>query len=299
MREAEALEALAALSQETRLRLFRLLLRVGDHGMPAGEIGDALGVSSSNLSFHLARLEAAGLIVSRRDARSILYVAARGHVARLVEFLVDDWSDAPGEATPLPVVAPAAGAGEPLRVLLLCSGNSARSIMAEAILRRDGAGRFEAFSAGSAPRAAVDPLALEILAEHGYPTQGLAPKDWRIFAGPDAPRVDIALTICDATLGEPCPHWQGDPVSAHWGVADPAAITRSVSARREAFERAFRVLRRRIEAFVALPFDRLDRFAAAEKLAEIGAMEGASLKAIAPAGRAFGRSRGSRGDGRR
>ncbi|MCG6121687.1 MAG: metalloregulator ArsR/SmtB family transcription factor [Microvirga sp.] len=292
MKEAEALDAFAALSQQTRLRLFRLLLRVGDQGMPAGEIGEALGVSSSNLSFHLARLEAAGLVVSRRDSRSILYAAARPNVARLVDFLVDDWRPGLGEAAPEPAVVRPVRVGEPLRVLLLCSGNSARSIMAEAILRRDGAGRFEAFSAGSAPRAAVDPLALEILAAHGYPVDGLAPKDWRLFAAPEAPRVDFALTICDATLGEPCPHWQGAPVSAHWGVADPAAVTRSVATRREAFERAFRLLRRRIEAFLALPFDTLDRITAAERLAEIGAMEGASLLAIAPTGRAFGRSAG-------
>lgn len=293
MIESQALDAFAALSQETRLRLFRLLLRVGDHGMPAGEIGEALGVSSSNLSFHLARLEAAGLIVSRRDSRSILYAAARENVARLVDFLVDDW--APGLPEPSAAPSPALPAGgEARRVLLLCSGNSARSIMAEAILRRDGAGRFEAFSAGSSPRAAVDPLALGILTANGYPTDGLAPKDWRAFAAPDAPRVDIALTICDATLGEPCPHWQGDPVSAHWGVADPAAVTRSLAARREAFERAFRLLRRRIEAFLALPFDGLDRLALAERLAEIGAMEGASLKAIAPTRSAPRRSTGAR-----
>ncbi len=280
MTEDEVLDAFAALSQETRLRIFRLLLRSGSRGLAAGVIGEAVGASSSNLSFHLTHLEHAGLIASRREARSIIYSANFARASLLGDFLRDDCGSA---ATPL-VPAPAA-VSEPGRirnVLFLCSGNSARSIMAEAILRKDGGGRFHVFSAGSRPRAAVDPLALEVLSAHGYPTAELSPKDWLAFSAADAPVTDIALTICDVTAGEPCPHWPGDPVSAHWGISDPAGVETSPAERRAAFIKAFRLLQRRIAAFLALSLDRLDAIGLLEALSAIGTMEGASIKAIVP-----------------
>jgi ArsR family transcriptional regulator, arsenate/arsenite/antimonite-responsive transcriptional repressor / arsenate reductase (thioredoxin) len=280
MTEREVLDAFAALSQETRLRIFRLLLRSGSQGLPAGAIGEAVAASSSNLSFHLTHLERAGLIASRREARSIIYSANAARASRLGDFLREDF----GSETAISVLAPA-HPGEQSRsrnVLFLCSGNSARSIMAEAILRKDGGGRFTVFSAGSRPRAAVDPMALEVLTAHGYPTMDLAPKDWLVFSEPGAPPIDIALTICDVTAGEPCPHWPGNPVSAHWGISDPASVDTSQSERRAAFIRAFRLLQKRIAAFLALPFDQLDAIGLSERLSAIGTMEGASIKAILP-----------------
>lgn len=281
MNEREVLDAFAALSQETRLRIFRLLLRSGSEGLAAGAIGEAVQASSSNLSFHLSHLERAGLVTSRREARSIIYSANFGNAARLSEFLRDD-SVAEPDARVAGALIQTSGNGSPRNVLFLCSGNSARSIMAEAILRRDGGDRFGVFSAGSRPREAVDPLALEVLAAHGYPTTDLRPKDWLSFSKPGAPAIDIALTICDVTAGEPCPHWPGDPVSAHWGIVDPAAVETSPSERRAAFIRGFRLLQRRIAAFLELPLDRLDAIALSQELSAIGTMEGASIRAIVP-----------------
>lgn len=138
-------------------------------------------------------------------------------------------------------------------VLFLCTGNTARSILAESILRKDGAGRFNAFSAGSQPKGAVNPFALKTLAAHGYPTEGLRSKSWAEFAGPDAPQMDFVFTVCDNAAGEACPVWPGRPATGHWGVEDPAAVEGSDSEKERAFNLAFRILRDRISEFLALP----------------------------------------------
>ncbi len=129
-----------------------------------------------------------------------------------------------------------------LNVLFLCTGNSARSIMAEAILRKDGAGRFRAYSAGSMPKGAVNPFALKVLESFGYPTDHLASKSWEVFATPDAPKMDFVLTVCDNAAGETCPLWPGQPISAHWGIEDPAAVEGSDIAKERAFVTAFTYL---------------------------------------------------------
>ena len=139
-----------------------------------------------------------------------------------------------------------------LNVLFLCTGNSARSIIAEAMLNDPSIGRggFRAFSAGSHPRGAVHPLALEVLAQHQMSTRDLRNKSWEEFAGPDAPRMDFIFTVCDSAAREPCPLWPGHPVTAHWSVPDPAAVTGSDAMRRSAFLDAFLMLRRHLETFV-------------------------------------------------
>ncbi len=146
---------------------------------------------------------------------------------------------------------------EPLNVLFLCTGNSARSIMAEALLNHAAAGRFRAFSAGSHPKGHVDPLALAVLAEQRIPTDGLRSKSWQEFAAPGAPRLAFVVTVCDRAAAETCPLWPGDPVSAHWGVPDPAAATGSDARRRRAFREALVVLARRVDRFAGLPLDTL------------------------------------------
>ena len=157
-------------------------------------------------------------------------------------------------------------------VLFLCTGNSARSIMAEALLNTLGEGRFRAFSAGSRPGGKVQREAAELAQSLGYPAERLRSKNWDEFAAAGAPEMDMVITVCDNAAGESCPVWPGHPAVAHWGVPDPVAVAveDSEDRRRRAFVSAFATLRRRVELLVALPLDKLDRFAAQGKLREIG-----------------------------
>ena len=155
-------------------------------------------------------------------------------------------------------------------VLFLCTGNSARSILAEVQLNKLGRGRFRGYSAGSFPNGKVNPFAIEFLANNGFPTEGLRSKSWDEFAVPGAPVMDYVLTVCDQAAGEQCPFWPGQPVSAHWGVPDPAAVEGSDDHKRLAFRDAASVLRKRIELFTALPTASLDRMSLKSQLDRIG-----------------------------
>ncbi|MGJ4947721.1 arsenate reductase ArsC [Bradyrhizobium sp. HKCCYLS20291] len=161
-------------------------------------------------------------------------------------------------------------------VLFLCTGNSARSVLAESILRKDGAGRFRAFSAGSTPKGVVHPLAIELLRRMDYPTEDLRSKSWSEFAAAGAPVMDFVFTVCDNAAGEACPIWPGQPTTAHWGIEDPAAAEGTELERLAAFTTAFRYLKNRIGAFINLPLDRIDRLSLGTRLREIGAGEGAT-----------------------
>jgi protein-tyrosine-phosphatase len=155
-------------------------------------------------------------------------------------------------------------------VLFLCTGNSARSILAEALMNHWGGGRFRGYSAGSHPTGAVHPQALVLLREHHLPVAGLRSKSWQEFARADAPVMDFVFTVCDQAAGEVCPIWPGDPITAHWGIPDPAAVEGSEAARMAAFRDAYNRLDARIKLFVALPLDKLDRMAAKREAARIG-----------------------------
>ena len=155
-------------------------------------------------------------------------------------------------------------------VLFLCTGNSARSILAESLMTHWGAGRFSGFSAGSFPKGAVHPMALDLLRAVDLPTAGLRSKSWHEFAASGAPAMDFVFTVCDQAAGEVCPLWPGNPVTAHWGVPDPAAVEGSEAERRQAFRTAFRMLEQRIKLFVSLPLAKLDRLAIKGKVEEIG-----------------------------
>jgi protein-tyrosine-phosphatase len=158
----------------------------------------------------------------------------------------------------------------PMNVLFLCTGNSARSILAESILNTVGKGRFQAFSAGSHPMGTVNPFAIELLQKNRLPTENLRSKSWDEFAKPDAPALDFVFTVCDNAAGEVCPVWPGQPMTAHWGVPDPAAVEGSDEVRRKAFFTAFNQLQNRILLFANLPIDKLDRIALKRSLDDIG-----------------------------
>lgn len=158
----------------------------------------------------------------------------------------------------------------PYNVLFLCTGNSARSILAEAYLNFRGSGAFRAFSAGSHPTGRVNPLALELLERCGVPAGGARSKGWDEFARQGAPELDFVFTVCDDAAGQVCPVWPGHPMTAHWGVPDPAAVQGSRSEQMRAFEQAFRILERRIGIFISLPIASLDRLSLRERVREIG-----------------------------
>jgi len=158
----------------------------------------------------------------------------------------------------------------PFNVLFLCTGNSARSVMAEAILNRDGLGRFKAFSAGSHPTGEVHPYTIQLLQKLNYPTAELRSKSWDEFATADAPKLDFVFTVCDDAANEVCPIWPGQPMTAHWGVPDPARATGNEAERRLAFADTYRMMNNRIGIFINLPIASLDRLSLQSKLAEIG-----------------------------
>jgi len=173
-------------------------------------------------------------------------------------------------------------AERPYNVLFLCTGNTARSVLAEGILRKDGAGRFNAFSAGSQPKGTVNPFALKVLDSFGYPTDGFRSKNWDEFSRPGAPEIDFIFTVCDSAAGEACPVWLGHPATAHWGIEDPAAVEGTDIEKERAFVQAAKYLKNRISAFLALPMASLDQVALNHRLSEIGRLEGATSSTVLP-----------------
>jgi arsenate reductase len=165
---------------------------------------------------------------------------------------------------------------EPYNVLFLCTGNSARSILAEAILNKTGAGKFQAYSAGSQPKGEVNPHALQLLQSLGYETAEMRSKSWDEFAKDGAPKFDFVFTVCDNAAAESCPVWPGQPMTAHWGIADPAEATGTPAEVSLAFKEAYRLLNQRISIFTALPIHSLDQLSLKHRLKQIGEMEGAT-----------------------
>ena len=161
-------------------------------------------------------------------------------------------------------------------VLFLCTGNSARSVLAESILQKDGAGRFSAFSAGSQPKGQVNRYALIVLRSLDYPCDGFRSKSWLEFAQPGAPKMDFVFTVCDSAAGEACPVWPGQPMTAHWGIEDPAGVEGTDIAKEAAFVAAFRYLKSRIGAFTSLPLASIDKLSLGARLRDIGRLDGAT-----------------------
>lgn len=288
MAHADVVRALAALAHDARLAVFKLLVQAGPDGLAAGVLAEQLAIAPSALSFHLKELTHAGLLVQRPDGRRLMYSASFATMRQLIAHLTENCC----QGAPCAVEVPAsvcctdptpqqpslqpADRGFPMsthkvyNVLFLCTGNSARSVLAESLMNALGNGRFQAFSAGSHPAGAVNPFALDFLMTNGLPTEGLRSKSWDEFAAPGAPVMDFIITVCDQAAGEVCPFWPGHPMSAHWGAPDPAAVAGSDEDKRRAFKDTASLMRRRIELFLSLPLASLDSMALKSKMDTIG-----------------------------
>lgn len=267
-------DALTALGHPGRLAVFRLLARRAPDAVRPSEIMVPLGLKQNTLSVYLATLSRAGLITSERDGRSIYYRIDLEQIGALVQFLVADCCRGrpelcePLAAHSLQRLNPDADAmtGRIFNVLFICTGNSARSIFAEAILNKAGQGKFRAYSAGTRLSPSLNPYAIDLLKQLDYDTSDLWAKNLREFQGADAPHFDFVFTVCDHAAHEDCPPWPGQPVTAHWGVNDPVRCTGSKEEKALAFRAAFRQLHHRMSAFVELPIDSLDAMSLQRKL---------------------------------
>ncbi len=268
--------AFAALAQPTRVRLLRLLAAAGESGVGAGEVAARLAVPASTLSFHLAALEQAGLIQASRQGRQAIYAVRFAGLRGLLSFLNETYcAGRPELCADLARLIPDNDTEEPVmtpgfNVLFLCTRNSARSIMAEAILERVGKGKFHAYSAGSDPAAKPMPEVIAKLNALGHDTGRLRCKSWHEFMGPSAPRLDFIIALCDTPEGQDCPDFGDKAVTGAWPLPDPAKFRGAPVERELLIGELYGGLRRRIEIFCALPFATLDRMAVKARLDEIG-----------------------------
>ena len=275
MDKSTAIAVLGALAQDTRLDIFRHLAQT--EPQPAGQVGERFGLPLATLSFHLKTLQQAGLLACRREGRQLIYQARCDVIVELMAYLTEHCCNLPAvdptAFIPLETLtrkSTAMNQESVYHVLFLCTGNSARSILAEATMNHLSQGRFRAFSAGSFPAGQVNPLTLKLLALQGIPTEGLRSKSWNEFATPDTPPLDFVFTVCDNAAHEVCPVWPGQPMSAHWGVEDPAAVEGDDAQKMLAFRKALRELENRIKIFMNLPIKSLDKIRLQARLDEIG-----------------------------
>lgn len=279
-------QQLGALAQDSRLAVMRLLVRYRPFGLPAGDIARLVAVPHNTMSTHLAVLEKVGLVRSRREGRMVIFAAEAQACEALVGSL--GWElTPPAKSTTsdlaLPVIRSLETEQQPYRVLVLCTANSARSLMAEALINREGKGRFEAISAGSRPATAPHPEALRLLAELGYDTSALRPKSWRdVTSGLGNEEAvlpfDLVITVCDSAAGEPCPALPGNPLSVHWGIADPAGF--GIPEQRAAVLNAYRQLAARLTSLINLPVETMDSASLKAALSDIARLEGATPLAL-------------------
>jgi arsenate reductase len=273
-REANAIEGFGSLAQATRLAAVRHLLAVHPQSLPAGEIARLCEVPHNTMSTHLGILSRAGLIAVEKDGRSMNYRADVDGFRGLLEFLSRDCCNGRpelcGDAFDLPSEATGKFMTPAFNVLFLCTQNSARSIIAEALLEKIGRGRFRAYSAGSEPAREPVPEVIERLKALGHDVSRLHSKSWDEFRGPRAPRMDFIIALCDAPNGQFCPDLGAQFVTGAWPLPDPAQFTGSSTERTTLLNELYAMIRRRIEIFTSLPFDSLDRMAIKARLDEIG-----------------------------
>lgn len=280
--EREALARLSALGHPQRLALFRLLMRRYPDRVPAGELAQALDLKPSTLSAYLAALVQVGLVTQERVGTSLRYAPDVAEVRRTFDYLFLDCCRGRPEICSLLPLSSLTGtdamSDRTFKVLFICTGNSARSIFAESILRKEGGGRFAAYSAGTQPYSELNPFALEVLRQRGHDTSVLRAKNVAEFQGPDAPTFDFVFTVCNQAANEDCPAWQGQPISAHWGMPDPVKAEGTDAEKALAFHQAYGALVNRIRAFTALPLAALDRISLQKAVDQIGCtLEDAAL----------------------
>lgn len=276
MESKQAAIGFAALAQETRLDLMRLLAARGPSGMAAGELAAALKQPPSTLSFHLAALEQAQLIQSTRRGRHLIYAVRFFGLRTLFSYLTETCCGGRPElcgdlARLLPDDPPEE---EPMtaafNVLFLCSHNSARSLMAQAVLDKVGKGKFNAYSAGSHPARAPMAAVIAKLTTLGHETSGLHCKSWDEFTGPNAPQMDFVITLCDTPHGQDCPDVGANPITAAWPLPDPAKFKGTPAEQATMINELYGMIRRRLEIFVNLPHASLDRMSLKKRLDELG-----------------------------
>jgi arsenate reductase len=277
MEVKQAVQVFGALAQENRLSAMRLLIERGPKGVSAGELAEHLGAPASTTSFHLSALERAGLVVSTREGRQVIYAVSMSTLRELLVFLTEACCAGRPElcndiARLLPGTPEERGAMTPaFNVLFLCTRNSARSIMAEAILNHVGRGQFRAYSAGSDPAAEPMPEVIEKLHALGHSVSGLHCKSWDEFTRPGAPHMDFVIALCDTLENQVCPDFGDQAITGSWPLPDPAKFSGSEAERSTLLNELYGSLRRRIEIFTSLPFSALDRLATKTRLDEIGA----------------------------
>ena len=273
----DAAFAFAALGQTTRLDLLRVLLSAGPSGLPAGEVASRLGVPSSTLSFHLRALDQAGLIAATRQGRNLIYAVQFARLRALLAFLAEACCG--GEPDRCGDLASMLGtitrgnkamSHPAFNVLFLCTHNSARSIMAEAILDKIGRPRFEGWSAGSDPRPEGPlPEVLTLLKTLGHDVSEFRSKSWNELTGPNAPKMDFVIALCDTIEGQICPDFGATTVTGAWPLPDPSKFSGSTAERATLLNEVYAGLRRRLEAFISLPVASLDRIALKARVDEL------------------------------
>jgi len=274
MEPDRAAHAFAALGHPGRLAVFRLILRFAPRGARPTEIAGALGLKQNTLSHHLADLAAAGLVHGDRVGRSLYYSVDLATAEALIGYLALDVGRARPDLLPRLRNAGEQGHGMAdtcVNVLFICSGNSARSIFAEALLRDLGGPRFRAHSAGTRPGSTLNPMALDLLRRNGHDLAGLRAKHLCEYQQPGAPVMDFVFTVCDTAAAEECPPWPGQPLTGHWGLPDPVKASGSEAEKALVFAQTYAALRRRIAAFTALPLATLNRIALQARLDAIDA----------------------------
>ena len=272
--ESTLLERLSVLSHPRRMAVFRLLLRRYPDALAAGDIARALDLKASTTSVYLSALTQSGLIRQERKATSLLYHLDIEAAQSVVSGLFLDCCGGRPDLCP-PIFLDPSKRTQPMsdrkyNVLFICTGNSARSIFAEAIMRHEASDKFNAFSAGTKPYSELNPYAIEMLENRGIDTSRLYAKNIAEFQGPDAPPLDFVFTVCDLAANEECPAWSGQPISAHWGLPDPVKAEGTEAEKRLAFQKTYGAMANRIRAFAELPFDSLDLASLQKRVDHIG-----------------------------